>query len=141
MQALRGSYRSLGDEYWAHLDEWLTSGDPIRRMNSCAEGETAYREQAAALAWMMAPAAAQAAAQLAPLLPRDASIIDLGAGSGIWSLALLTALPEATATFVDRPRRFRSRPMCRAPIPARLASHARRRPRRTWRCSRCVRCR
>ncbi|MGH8049010.1 MAG: class I SAM-dependent methyltransferase [Chthoniobacterales bacterium] len=102
MQALSGGYRSLGDEYWAHLDNWLETGTPIRRMDSRTEGEAAYREQAAALAWMMAPAAAQAAELLAPLLPRDAVILDIGAGTGVWSLALAARLTESKAILLDR---------------------------------------
>jgi SAM-dependent methyltransferase len=102
MQALGGGYRSLGDEYWAHLDKWLTTGTPIRRMDSRSEGESAYREQAAALAWMMGPAATQAAVILEPLLPSDAAILDIGAGAGVWSFAVTSRLPESTATLLDR---------------------------------------
>lgn len=71
-------------------------------MDSAAEGESAYRGQAGALAWMMAAAAAQAAEKLGALLPRGARLLDLGAGSGVWSLTLLAGLPEAAATLVDR---------------------------------------
>jgi SAM-dependent methyltransferase len=102
MQALRGSYRALGDEYWAHLDQWLTTGTPMRRMDKTNESEAVYSEQAAALAWMMSPAAAAVAARLAPTLLPGAAILDIGSGSGVWSLAFLSALPEATATLMDR---------------------------------------
>lgn len=103
LRAFQGPYRGLGDEYWAHLDDFLKTGQPIRRMNTGAEREAAYREQAGALAWMMAPAAALAAERLLPGLPDAPRILDLGAGSGIWSLTLAARAGAGEVTLVDSP--------------------------------------
>jgi ubiquinone/menaquinone biosynthesis C-methylase UbiE len=103
LRAFQGPYRGLGDEYWAHLDGFLKTGRPIRRMNAGVEREAAYREQAGALAWMMAPAAAHAAERLLAGLPGAPRILDLGAGSGIWSLTLAARVGSAEVTLVDCP--------------------------------------
>jgi ubiquinone/menaquinone biosynthesis C-methylase UbiE len=103
LRALQGPYRELGDEYWAHLDDFLKTGRPMRRMNAGPEREAAYREQAGALAWMMAPAAALAAEWLLPDLPDAPRILDLGAGSGVWSLTLAARAGAGAVTLVDGP--------------------------------------
>jgi SAM-dependent methyltransferase len=103
LRVFQGSYRGLGDEYWAHLDAFLKTGRPIRRMNAGVEREAAYREQAGALAWMMAPAAALAAERLLAGLPDAPRILDLGAGSGVWSLTLAARVESAEVTLVDFP--------------------------------------
>jgi SAM-dependent methyltransferase len=104
-QALAGgSYRDLGDRYWAHLPAFLRTAAPIVRMDSVAESEAHYQGQAAALAWMLAPAAEAAAQALrAGETLGGAAILDVGAGSAIWSLTLARHAPGATVTAVDWP--------------------------------------
>jgi ubiquinone/menaquinone biosynthesis C-methylase UbiE len=100
---LASSYRNLGDEYWVHLPTLLRTGKPLVRMDDVAQSEAHYQAQAAVLGWMLTPAAKCAAQLLADTLPAKATILDLGAGSAIWSLTLASQVREATVTAVDWP--------------------------------------
>jgi len=97
------SYRNLGDEYWAHLPTLLKTDKPLVQMDDAAQSEAHYQSQAAILGWMLTPAAECAAAILAADLPSEAAILDLGAGSAVWSLTLASQLPAAAVTAVDWP--------------------------------------
>ncbi|MBC7855632.1 MAG: methyltransferase domain-containing protein, partial [Pirellulaceae bacterium] len=98
---LSGTYKNLGDEYWTHLPAFLKTGQPIAKMDDVAKSEAFYQTQAAVLGWMLGPAAQCAARVLADTLPPEAAILDIGAGSGIWSLTLVQQTPDATVTAVD----------------------------------------
>jgi SAM-dependent methyltransferase len=98
-----GSYRNLGDEYWAHLPTLLRTGQPLVRMDDVSQSEAHYQSQAAILGWMLAPAARYAAQLLADSLPAKAMILDVGAGSAVWSLTLAKQVTDATVTAVDWP--------------------------------------
>jgi SAM-dependent methyltransferase len=100
---LGGSYRNLGDEYWAHLPAFLATDEPIVEMDDVAKSEEFYQAQAAILGWMLTPAAERAAELLRDELPPGAAILDVGAGSAVWSLTLARKLPGATGTAVDWP--------------------------------------
>ena len=100
---LAGSYRNLGDEYWAHLPALLKTDQPLVKMDDVAQSEAHYQAQAAILGWMLTPAAQCAARLLADRLPPMAAILDLGAGSGVWSLTLASLVPGAIVTAVDWP--------------------------------------
>lgn len=102
---LGGPYRGLGDVYWSHLPELLRTGEPMARMDDPAESEARYRGQAAALGWMLAPAAAAAAQMLASADDTDQElhIFDAGAGSAIWSLSLAQTRPQSRVTAADWP--------------------------------------
>jgi len=100
---LSGSYKNLGDEYWAHLPALLRSGNPLVKMDSPAQSEAHYQAQAAILGWMLTPAAHSAVPSLLQLLPPRAAILDVGAGSAIWSLTLAQATSDACVTAVDWP--------------------------------------
>ncbi|MBB6431641.1 class I SAM-dependent methyltransferase [Algisphaera agarilytica] len=102
---LRGPYRTLGDPYWHHLPEFLQTSEPMAQMDDPAESEARYQGQAAALGWMLAPAASWAAESLAATLDAEGkvSILDAGAGSAIWSLSLAKRLPQAGVTAADWP--------------------------------------
>ncbi len=101
---LSGSYRTLGDPFWNHLPAFLKTAQPIVEMDNPAHSEKHYAAQAGPLAWMSAPAA-HAAAQL--LSANDslqgAHILDIGAGSAIWSLSLAQIVPDLTITAIDWP--------------------------------------
>jgi 2-polyprenyl-3-methyl-5-hydroxy-6-metoxy-1,4-benzoquinol methylase len=101
---LQGGYRELGDEYWAHLPKLLDTGKPMVRMDDSAESEKHYRSQAQALGWMLGPAAdaAAEALEIGQTLKAPA-ILDVGAGSAIWSLTMARRDPGATVTAVDWP--------------------------------------
>ena len=100
---LSGTYRHLGDEYWAHLPALLKTGQPLVRMDDAAQSEAHYQSQAAILGWMLTPAATCAASLLQDGLPPRAAILDLGAGSAVWSLTLAGRTTDATVTAVDWP--------------------------------------
>ncbi|MEM9914294.1 MAG: class I SAM-dependent methyltransferase [Planctomycetota bacterium] len=102
---LSGPYRGLGDPYWNHLPEFLKTGEPMASMDDAAESEMSYQGQAAALGWMLAPAAAWTAAYLAGDFDHDANcdILDVGAGSAIWSLSFAARVPIARVTAADWP--------------------------------------
>lgn len=101
---LSGSYRELGDQYWAHLPNFLKTGQPWIKMDHAHQSEAHYQSQAAALAWMLAPAA-EAAAQTLGVGEKlkDLNILDIGAGSAIWSLTMARHDPGTTVTAVDWP--------------------------------------
>ncbi|MEM7625439.1 MAG: class I SAM-dependent methyltransferase [Planctomycetota bacterium] len=100
-----GPYRALGDPYWKQLPEFLRTAEPMTHMDDPAESEAQYVGQAAALAWMLGPAAAWAAGHLtSDGSPADpCNILDAGAGSAIWSLSCAARLPEARVTSADWP--------------------------------------
>jgi ubiquinone/menaquinone biosynthesis C-methylase UbiE len=101
---LGGSYRELGDRYWSHLATFLRTDEPMARMDSVEESEAQYQAQAAALAWMQTPSAEAAAAVLeAGQRFEGAEILDVGAGSAIWSLTLAGHAPGARVTAIDWP--------------------------------------
>lgn len=101
---LAGSYRHLGDEYWAHLPVFLRSGEPLTRMDAPEQSEKFYQAQAAALAWMLRPAAELAARVLSIGQKRkNLKILDIGAGAAVWSLAMARRDPGTTVTAVDWP--------------------------------------
>jgi len=104
MGLLGGSYRELGDQYWAHLPSFLKTGQPWIKMDDARQSEAHYQSQAAALAWMLAPAA-EAAAQTLGVGEKlkNLSILDIGAGSAIWSLTMARLDAGATVTAVDWP--------------------------------------
>jgi SAM-dependent methyltransferase len=98
-----GAYRNLGNEYWSHLPALLTTDKPLVAMDSATEGGKHYVAQAAALAWMLAPAAEAAARHFAQTFGgRPLRIIDLGAGSAVWGLTIAAATPGSAVTAVDR---------------------------------------
>lgn len=100
---LAGSYRNLGDEYWSHLPELLRTARPLVKMDAPETSEAHYQAQAATLGWMLTPAAECAAELLAADLPQNAAILDVGAGSAIWSLSLARRAPAMTVTAIDWP--------------------------------------
>lgn len=101
---LSGHYRELGDQYWQHLPKLLASGEPMAAMDSIDDSEEHYQTQAMALGWMMVPAAQEAAKILAEQCPLDgAQVLDVGAGSTVWSLALAKSIPTLKVTAIDWP--------------------------------------
>ncbi len=104
MHFLAGPYRHLGNEYWQYLPEYLKSSEPLAAMDDPEYSEAYYRSQAAALAWMMRPAAEKAASLLvAGTARRGLNIIDAGAGAAVWSMSIAAHDERASVTAVDWP--------------------------------------
>jgi SAM-dependent methyltransferase len=96
-----GPYRDLGDLFWNHLPKLLATGEPLVALDRAEQGEAFYQAQAASLEWMLATAAETAAPVLASRSPR--AVLDVGAGSAVWSLALAKRDRGVTVTALDRP--------------------------------------
>ncbi len=101
---LNSSYQNLGDTYWDHLESFLREGNPIATMDLAEHSEQHYQQQAAGLAWMMAPSAKAAAhILLSDGSRKGLSILDVGAGAAPWSLAVAAASPETKIVAIDWP--------------------------------------
>ena len=83
---------------WSHTDQFLRTGRPYLRMDAGDRGS--YAQFVGALGRMTADAARQLADRIAA--PPDARILDIGCGSGVWSLALAERLPGARVTGLDQ---------------------------------------
>jgi ubiquinone/menaquinone biosynthesis C-methylase UbiE len=104
MAMLQGNYRDLGDAYWDHLPDFLQTGKPAIRLQDPQEAQAFYRQQAGELGEMMRPSAAFVARALSIGADRKGlSILDVGAGSGVWSLTMAAADPSSRVTCLDWP--------------------------------------
>jgi len=102
MQYLMGNYQDLGEKYWEHLPEYLKTDKPMMKMDDTADSEKHYQVQAASLEWMMAPSAELAARRLGIGDERkDLQILDVGAGSAVWSLTFARHDPGTHVTALD----------------------------------------
>jgi 2-polyprenyl-3-methyl-5-hydroxy-6-metoxy-1,4-benzoquinol methylase len=83
---------------WAHTPEFLRSGARLRKMDgSGAQRSEAYSATVSGLGELFGGAAAL----LSQRVPARRQILDVGAGSGVWSLAMLLAVVDARATALD----------------------------------------
>lgn len=103
--ALMGDvYQNLGGEYWSYLPKFLATGQPLVKMDNPEVAQKEYLRQIQSLDWMMKPSAIYLATLLVKLgVSENAAILDLGAGSGVWSRALLSQNPKMVATINDLP--------------------------------------
>jgi SAM-dependent methyltransferase len=89
------------DAVWSHLPHFLRTGEPHAHMDgSLGERGEAYSEVVARLGRLFEEAARELAAKLPPPGER---ILDLGAGSGVWSLAMCERSATTRVTAVDLP--------------------------------------
>jgi 2-polyprenyl-3-methyl-5-hydroxy-6-metoxy-1,4-benzoquinol methylase len=88
--------------FWAHLSRWAATGLPFMRMDR-ADGAV-YTDIVGAAGLLERPAADELADALGArrLLPDGAEILDVGAGSGVWSIAAALSGRGACVTAVDR---------------------------------------
>jgi ubiquinone/menaquinone biosynthesis C-methylase UbiE len=101
---LAGSYQNLSDEYWNHLPHFLKTGEPFKTMDDIVQSEEHYQSQAAAMAWMFGPASESVVRLLGIGGERtNLNILDVGAGSAIWSLAIASRDVGTRVTAVDWP--------------------------------------
>ena len=104
MEILSRNYQDLSDEYWDHLPQLLETGVPLARMDDPQQSEALYTKQVDALAWMMKPSAEVASVILGiGETRRDLEILDVGAGSAVWSLTCAQKDPNTRVTAVDWP--------------------------------------
>jgi ubiquinone/menaquinone biosynthesis C-methylase UbiE len=86
---------------WSHTPAFLASGIPLVHMDgSSADRGHAYADAVRGLARTFG----EAAEWLAEHLPRcSAHILDVGAGSAVWSIAMAQVSPSASVTALDLP--------------------------------------
>jgi SAM-dependent methyltransferase len=96
--------RPIGDAamFWGHLPHWAATGTPCTEMDR-PDGAV-YAQQVGRLGASFGEAARELAALLRAggRVPAGASILDIGAGSGVWSLALAATDAAAAVTALDR---------------------------------------
>ena len=88
---------------WSHTTDFLRRGETWQPMRDTRDRAAAYAKATPELARMFAGVAATFGRELAARFGDRTKlrILDVGAGSGVWSLAALSALPGATAVALD----------------------------------------
>lgn len=86
---------------WSQLAAVVRSGEPAARQASIRGAEADRAAFIAAMHSISAPAADELVGRLMPL--EFEHLLDVGGASGTWTLALLRAVPRATATIFDLP--------------------------------------
>ena len=98
---LTGNYENLSSDYWEHLPTYLMEGVPYKKMDDAEDSEQEYKTQVKSLEWMMRPSAKKLAQIIS--CPENAKLLDVGAGSGVWSFAFLSKNSSASSTLADWP--------------------------------------
>ncbi len=94
----------LGNRFWDHLPEYLRSGEPIIKMDVTQHQAEHYQAEVGPLGWMLGPAAEEAAGVLEIGTGRKRlRILDIGAGSAVWSLAMIRRDQSSKVTALDWP--------------------------------------
>lgn len=90
-------------EFWNHLPHWLATGEP--RLEMDAKDGDRYARSVNSMGGHFAEPAGVLVSELQrrELLCEEPAILDVGAGSGVWSLAFAAEEPGARITAVDRP--------------------------------------
>ena len=86
---------------WALLSEVVRKGSPAQAGPSLRGAAADQADFIGAMQNVSEPVAAEVVARLQPLTFRH--VLDVGAGPGTWTIALLRAAPEARATLFDLP--------------------------------------
>jgi ubiquinone/menaquinone biosynthesis C-methylase UbiE len=87
-----------------HVPAFLCTGKPLLKVDgSERERSRNFTQVAPRLRLIYQPAARELASLLAPELAAGPAVLDVGSGSGVWSLAMLDVLPEACLTAIDLP--------------------------------------
>jgi ubiquinone/menaquinone biosynthesis C-methylase UbiE/tRNA A-37 threonylcarbamoyl transferase component Bud32 len=89
--------------FWGGLTDWAATGDPPVHMDR-PDGAL-YAAAAAQVRILAEPSARELADLLVDrgLVPEGASVLDVGAGSGVWGIAVARAVPGGSLTALDRP--------------------------------------
>lgn len=89
------------DGIWNHMPTFLKSGEPFVRMDGApVDREASYRNTVSALAQLVEGTARELAKKLT-FTP--ARVLDVGCGSGVWSLAIAERSPAVHVTGQDFP--------------------------------------
>ncbi len=104
MHLLPEELRDLGDRYWQHLPEFVRTGKPVSQVETNSLDETDFHLEASASEWIMTPAALDLIRVLGiGDQRRSLDVLELAAGSAVWSLAVIHHDPECRLTVVDNP--------------------------------------
>jgi ubiquinone/menaquinone biosynthesis C-methylase UbiE len=92
--------------HWIHLAEVIRTGKPVSAINRQETGAQHFRSLADTLYQTHATAADSLAVALAHQWPsaltgRPLKVLDVGAGSGVWSIAVARRMPQCHVTAVD----------------------------------------
>jgi len=89
--------------FWSHLPTWVRDEAPYLNMDQ--QDGALYSQVVETLASVSERFAQRLAALLreSHRIPAGANIVDIGAGSGVWSLALVAGDTSSKVTAVDRP--------------------------------------
>ncbi|UQA55798.1 methyltransferase [Polyangium aurulentum] len=86
---------------WSHVPQFLRTGEPLIRMDaSPTQREESYRGTVSMLARMFEGIARALASKIEKA---PARVLDVGCGSGVWSLALAERFPQTHVTGLDFP--------------------------------------
>jgi ubiquinone/menaquinone biosynthesis C-methylase UbiE len=89
------------ENLWTHTPIFLRTGEPFLRMDgSPGEREASYRTTVSALAHLLEGAARELSAKLNEAPER---VLDVGCGSGVWSLSIAERSPKVHVTGQDLP--------------------------------------
>jgi precorrin-6B methylase 2 len=90
--------------HWLHLSEVVATGKPAKSVNQADGGEAFFQELVSNIFPMSyAPAKALAAHLALGESGPPVRVLDLGAGSGVWSIAIAQSSPRVQVTAVDWP--------------------------------------
>jgi ubiquinone/menaquinone biosynthesis C-methylase UbiE len=103
-------------ESWKNLTECVRAGAPVTRLENPEEGAAFWGELVGAIFPLSYPAASRVAAELRQIYPgKSLRLLDVGAGSGVWSIPTAQSDPAARVVAFDLPstlehtRRFTER--------------------------------
>lgn len=88
---------------WANLSEVVRTGRPVSRWDDEDTARDMFPRLVSALFPMSLGSARAAAAVLAERDPPIRSVLDVGAGSGVWSIPVAERIPGARVTALDFP--------------------------------------
>jgi len=101
--SLGGFFRHISDliPAWLPLRDIVRTGEPARKVDSQETGAAFFSNFVESLFPLGYPAALGVAKSLGAPLDAPLQVLDLAAGSGVWSVAIAHTYPQARVTAVD----------------------------------------